>query len=99
MHSVRALIHELRLQLTEGDHKGTWWLPHVSADQMVGEPTTRKPAASEADAVLQLAAKQRMNTDSRRAIFCILMSADDYVRPCIAGLAVVHAPTSWLFVC
>jgi hypothetical protein len=36
--------------------------------------------ASEVDAVMQLAVQQRMNTDSRRAIFCILMSADDYVR-------------------
>lgn len=29
---------------------------------------------------MQLAAAQRMNTDSRRAVFCVLMAADDYVR-------------------
>ncbi|MCI50136.1 nucleolar MIF4G domain protein, partial [Trifolium medium] len=29
--------------------------------------------------MLQLAAAQRMNTDSRRAIFCIIMSGEDYI--------------------
>ena len=29
--------------------------------------------------LMQLAAKQRMNTDSRRAVFCALMSAEDYI--------------------
>lgn len=29
--------------------------------------------------LLALAAKQKMNTDTRRAVFCILMSSEDYV--------------------
>lgn len=29
---------------------------------------------------MKLAAAQRMNTDSRRAAFCVLMASDDYVR-------------------
>lgn len=33
----------------------------------------------EAQKMLQLAAAQRMNTDARRAIFCIIMSGDDYI--------------------
>lgn len=33
----------------------------------------------EAQKMLQLAAAQRMNTDARRAIFCIIVSGDDYI--------------------
>lgn len=33
----------------------------------------------EAQKMLQLATTQRMNTDARRAIFCIIMSGDDYI--------------------
>lgn len=29
--------------------------------------------------MLQLAAAQRMNTDARRAIFCVIMSGEDYI--------------------
>lgn len=29
--------------------------------------------------MLKLAAKQRMNTDTRRAIFCVIMSGEDYI--------------------
>lgn len=29
--------------------------------------------------LLQLAAKQRMNTDVRRTVFCIIMGSEDYV--------------------
>lgn len=50
--------------------------------------------AAETDAVMQLAVKQRMNTDSRRAIFCILMSADDYV--CFSFHTCMHGQCSSL---
>lgn len=33
----------------------------------------------EAQKMLQLASAQRMNTDARRAIFCIIMSGEDYI--------------------
>lgn len=29
--------------------------------------------------LLQLAAKQRMNTDVRRAVFCVIMGSEDFV--------------------
>ena len=29
--------------------------------------------------MMQLAAKQKMNTDIRRAIFCVIMSGEDYI--------------------
>ena len=34
---------------------------------------------ADADRVLQLAAAQRMNTDVRRSLFCVIMTADDCV--------------------
>lgn len=77
------------MQLTQGAHKHGWWLPDGTAGQLGGEARAGRggsAGAAEADAVMQLAVKQRMNTDSRRAIFCILMSADDYVRFFIAFL-------------
>lgn len=73
------------MQLCSGHHRGTWWLPHASDVSVEGENGTRPVAAvashPETNALLQLASKQRMNTDRRRAIFCVLMSADDYVCP------------------
>lgn len=33
----------------------------------------------ETQRMLQLAAGQKMNTDARRAIFCIIMSSEDYI--------------------
>jgi nucleolar MIF4G domain-containing protein 1 len=33
----------------------------------------------EAQKMLQLASSQRMNTDARKAIFCIIMSGEDYI--------------------
>lgn len=34
---------------------------------------------TETQKMIQLAAAQRMNTDARRAIFCIIMSGEDYI--------------------
>lgn len=70
------------MQLTTGKHKEGWWLPD-DAQRQSGAAVRAgggSGGAAEADAVMQLAAMQRMNTDGRRGIFCILMSADDYVR-------------------
>lgn len=82
LQSCRIIQSCERLQLTSGELKGTWWLPHGAEKNSGAEGGTGRGSAgaAEADAVMQLAVKQRMNTDSRRAIFCILMSADDYVR-------------------
>ncbi|CAO2820382.1 unnamed protein product [Amaranthus hypochondriacus] len=59
--------------------KGQWWF---SGD--VSSPTKeiRKVSdkeVNEAQKMLQLAAKQKMNTDIRRAIFCVIMSGEDYM--------------------
>lgn len=41
--------------------------------------STIEKESVEAQKLLQLASAQRMNTDVRRAIFCIIMSGEDYI--------------------
>lgn len=64
------------------DEKGKWW---VVGSAWVGNtetktPETKKEAANTfSQKLLELASKQRMNTDTRKNIFCIIMSAEDYL--------------------
>lgn len=52
----------------------------VSAPDNVEEVANKiDKDVAETQRMLQLAAAQRMNTDSRRAIFCIIMSGEDYI--------------------
>lgn len=80
---VVAQVTETFVQLCSGDHRGTWWLPHASdvsgQVQDMAQPVVAVSLHPESSALLQLASQQRMNTDIRRAIFCVLMSADDNV--------------------
>ncbi len=69
------------------DKKGQWWLPGApgSGSGDVAENVRAEVAGimdvgtTEAEKMLQLAASQRMNTDGRRAVFCIVMSSEDYI--------------------
>jgi nucleolar MIF4G domain-containing protein 1 len=64
------------------EKKGQWWLSgDVSSTQGNIEDVAAviSKEVVEAQKLVQLAAAQRMNTDIRRAIFCIIMSAEDYV--------------------
>lgn len=69
-------------KLLDPNKKGQWWL---SGDMAVKTENVELVASTidrevlEAQKMLQLAAAQRMNTDARRAIFCIIMSGDDYI--------------------
>ncbi|XP_044964406.1 nucleolar MIF4G domain-containing protein 1 [Hordeum vulgare subsp. vulgare] len=69
-------------KLLDPEKKGQWWL---SGDASSTASNVEDVAAAiskevvEAQKLVQLAASQRMNTDIRRAIFCIIMSAEDYV--------------------
>ncbi|CAK9138341.1 unnamed protein product [Ilex paraguariensis] len=56
-------------KLLNPDKKAQWWLcgDMASSTENIEEK------------MLQLAAAQRMNTDARRAIFCIIMSGEDYI--------------------
>lgn len=77
--SIRGLTWS---KLLDPDKKGQWWL---SGDMVSGTDNVEEVAnkidkdVAETQRMLQLAAAQRMNTDSRRAIFCIIMSGEDYI--------------------
>ncbi|KAB1213037.1 Nucleolar MIF4G domain-containing protein 1 [Morella rubra] len=69
-------------KLLDPEKKGQWWLSGdvVSTKDNVEEvASTMDREVLEAQKMLQLASEQRMNTDARRAIFCILMSGEDYI--------------------
>ncbi|KHG04814.1 Nucleolar MIF4G domain-containing 1 [Gossypium arboreum] len=69
-------------KLLDPDKKGQWWLPGdiASATDNVEEVANSiDKEAVEAQKMLELAAAQRMNTDARRAIFCVIMSGEDYI--------------------
>ncbi|GAB4857224.1 hypothetical protein Ancab_015131 [Ancistrocladus abbreviatus] len=69
-------------KLLDPDKRGEWWLPGdvASALDSVKEVASRiDREVSEVQKMLQLAAAQRMNTDTRRAIFCVIMSGEDYI--------------------
>ena len=68
--------------LLDSDKKGQWWLSgEMSSDRDNIEEIASKTdlEITETQKMLQLAAAQRMNTDARRAIFCIIMSGEDYI--------------------
>ncbi|XP_015870472.1 uncharacterized protein LOC107407676 isoform X1 [Ziziphus jujuba] len=69
-------------KLLDPDKKGQWWLSVEldSTKENVEEVAGMiDKEVLETQTMLQLAAKQRMNTDARRAIFCIIMSGEDYI--------------------
>lgn len=69
-------------KLLDPNKKGQWWLSGdvASATDNVEEVASRiDKDVLETQRMLQLAAAQKMNTDARRAIFCIIMSGDDYI--------------------
>ncbi|XP_078430846.1 MIF4G domain-containing protein / MA3 domain-containing protein [Wolffia australiana] len=76
------------VKLVDPEKKGQWWLSGEQAaatGSAAVEENVKELAAitdqqaAEAQRLIQLAASQRMNTDIRRAIFCIIISAEDYV--------------------
>ncbi|XP_038882894.1 nucleolar MIF4G domain-containing protein 1 [Benincasa hispida] len=69
-------------KLLDPDKKGQWWLSGdvtTTSDNVKEFANTIDKEVLEAQKMLQLAAAQRMNTDARKAIFCIIMSGEDYV--------------------
>ncbi|XP_019943042.2 nucleolar MIF4G domain-containing protein 1 [Paralichthys olivaceus] len=72
--------------LLAAEQVGRWWIvgSSWSGAPMIGEPgnTTMKQSTAEGQfsaKVLELARKQRMNTEVRRNIFCVLMTSEDYL--------------------
>ncbi|KAG0629231.1 hypothetical protein M758_1G087200 [Ceratodon purpureus] len=73
-------------KLLDPEKKGQWWMPGLPSEGGENLAGTKAElagyldgGAAEVDKMLQLAASQRMNTDARRSLFCIVMSAEDCV--------------------
>ncbi|KAL2085597.1 hypothetical protein ACEWY4_018917 [Coilia grayii] len=72
--------------LLEAEQVGRWWIvgSSWSGAPMIGDSSsktsTQTTSAGQFSAkVLELARKQRMNTDIRRNIFCVIMTSEDYL--------------------
>ncbi|GBP49521.1 Nucleolar MIF4G domain-containing protein 1 homolog [Eumeta japonica] len=70
--------------LLKAKERGKWWVvgsawqgDHVRS--VKDNDNKNKPLANFDQKLLDLAKKQRMNTDIRRSIFCVIMSAEDYM--------------------
>uniref|UniRef100_A0A146LKF4 Nucleolar MIF4G domain-containing protein 1 n=1 Tax=Lygus hesperus TaxID=30085 RepID=A0A146LKF4_LYGHE len=81
-------VTELKITLEEllkADERGKWWV--VGSAWTGPAPQVEKPKTSVSvlgvnsftQEILDLAKKQRMNTANRKNIFCILMTAEDYL--------------------
>ncbi|XP_063777970.1 nucleolar MIF4G domain-containing protein 1 [Pseudophryne corroboree] len=91
----RSLVHSsvsgsdtrLRVSLEnimEADKVGRWWIvgSSWSGAPMIGQSSVTKPSQTIGKLsakIMDLARKQRMNTDIRRNIFCVLMTSEDYL--------------------
>ncbi|XP_072544796.1 nucleolar MIF4G domain-containing protein 1 [Salminus brasiliensis] len=72
--------------LLEAERVGRWWIVGSSwsgapmIDDHDKKPTSQPAKGEQFSAkVLDLARKQRMNTDIRRNIFCVIMTSEDYL--------------------
>lgn len=68
-------------KLLDPEKKGQWWLSGdigSTSDKIEEVANKIDREAPEAQRMLLLAAAQRMNTDARRAIFCVIMSGEDF---------------------
>ena len=86
--ALRALTYE-RLVDTSA-HRGQWWLPEAAgtqawfaarAAQGAMDDRARRAGgarATEGAELLEKAKAMRMNTEARRAIFCVIMGAEDF---------------------
>lgn len=72
--------------LLSADDRGKWWVVgsawtgHINSSTggVDGQKKNANEAQKFSSKLLELARKQRMNTDDRRNVFCILMSAEVY---------------------
>ncbi|XP_015186213.1 PREDICTED: nucleolar MIF4G domain-containing protein 1 homolog [Polistes dominula] len=69
--------------LLKADEKGKWWIVGCAWSGNTNLEEGKKVSEGNKEMfnknILELARKQRMNTDIRRNIFCILMTAEDYL--------------------
>ncbi|XP_053611224.1 nucleolar MIF4G domain-containing protein 1 [Plodia interpunctella] len=66
--------------LLKADERGKWWVVGSAweGNQIRQEEKVKLPPTID-QKLLVLARKQRMNTDVRRSIFCVIMAAEDYM--------------------
>ncbi|XP_049876312.1 nucleolar MIF4G domain-containing protein 1 homolog [Pectinophora gossypiella] len=72
----------IRLEdLLKADERGKWWVVGSAweGNRPQAEKPVAKPLPTGDQKLLELARKQRMNTDVRRSIFCVIMAAEDYM--------------------
>ncbi|XP_045451465.1 nucleolar MIF4G domain-containing protein 1 homolog [Melitaea cinxia] len=71
----------IRLEdLLKAHERGKWWVVGSAWEGsriQEDKPTVKTPSMDQK--LLELARQQRMNTDVRRSIFCVIMSAEDYL--------------------
>uniref|UniRef100_A0A8C3HYK9 Nucleolar MIF4G domain-containing protein 1 n=1 Tax=Chrysemys picta bellii TaxID=8478 RepID=A0A8C3HYK9_CHRPI len=71
--------------LLSADQVGRWWIVGSSwsgapmIDSTNSKTQHKLPVGKMSSKILELARKQRMNTDIRRNIFCVLMSSEDFL--------------------
>ncbi|KAG4076750.1 hypothetical protein HA402_002037 [Bradysia odoriphaga] len=72
--------------LLKADQRGKWWVVGSAWSGNVDDigvaksvKTGKKEQMKFSEQMLELAKKQRMNTDDRRNVFCVLMTAEDYI--------------------
>lgn len=82
MHFVNNGIVLFLFHFCIADERGKWWIVGSAWSGLkdIGklEKTSENYRQKYSEEILELARKQRMNTDVRRDIFCILMTAEDY---------------------
>lgn len=69
-------------KLLDPNKRGQWWLSgdlSTTTENLEEVAGTIDKEITETKKMLELAAAQRMNTDARRAIFCVIMSGEDYI--------------------
>ncbi|XP_061379286.1 nucleolar MIF4G domain-containing protein 1 homolog [Danaus plexippus] len=72
----------IRLEdLLKAQERGKWWVVGSAWEGQaeVGDKQIDKQTTHADQRMMELARKQRMNTDVRRSIFCVIMSAEDYM--------------------
>ncbi|XP_017887279.1 nucleolar MIF4G domain-containing protein 1 [Ceratina calcarata] len=69
--------------LLHADERGKWWIVGSAwsgSNNVDDKPNVRQQTTFNfGDKIMKLAQKQRMNTDTRKNIFCVLMTAEDYL--------------------
>lgn len=68
--------------LLKADERGKWWVvgsAWTGNVKEIGGASNKQKEESFSEQLLDLAKKQRMNTEDRKNVFCTIMSAEDYL--------------------